>query len=92
MARRFTHVRLSGGTRLEHITHLKAVDDLDRKEYTGTRAEWVSWIENGNTGYTRDRFGNTAKVEVVTPASGPKYLRTVADGTTTDNLLALPRF
>jgi hypothetical protein len=92
MTRRFTHVRLSGGTQLGHTTHLKAVDDADGNPYEGTRAAWVSWVEEGNTGYTHDRFGNSAKVEVVTPSSGAKYLRTVGDGTTTDNLLALPRF
>ena len=93
MARRFTHVRLSsGGHRVEHITHLKAVDDLDGKDYEGARAAWVGWVEEGNTGYTRDRYGNSAKVEVVAPGTGPKYLRTVGDGTTSDNLLSLPRF
>ncbi|MGH7485059.1 MAG: DUF3892 domain-containing protein, partial [bacterium] len=30
-------------------------------------------------------------VLIITPAQGPKYLRTYADGRWTDNLLALPR-
>jgi hypothetical protein len=44
----------------------------------------------------RTNAGNkwsTVRVDdgVVTPAYGPKYLRTYADGRWTDNLLALPR-
>lgn len=40
----------------------------------------VTWIEGGNT----------VRVGVVNAT--PKYIRTYADGTWTDNLLALPRF
>jgi hypothetical protein len=51
----------------------------------------ASNIEEGNSVYTSD--GRTrASVLVVTPQYGAKYLRTYADGTWTNNLLALPRF
>jgi frataxin-like iron-binding protein CyaY len=60
---------------------------------TSTKAEIVTWIETKNgKAYVEDRQGNRADVGVVTPATGPKYLRTYADGTWTDNLLALPQF
>lgn len=79
MAVRFTHIRLSGGAAHEHISHLRGVD-ASSKTYEDTRANWVSWIESGNSGYVQDARSNRVPVVVVTPSTGPKYLRTVADG------------
>ncbi|WP_413467926.1 DUF3892 domain-containing protein [Mycobacterium sp. RTGN4] len=38
-----------------------------------------------------DEAGHRVDVLVVTPATGPKYLRTYAGGTWKNNLLALPQ-
>ena len=54
-----------------------------------TRAEIVAWIEDENgKAYVQDDHGNRVDVGVVTPAIGPKYLRTYADGIGTNNLLS----
>lgn len=92
MAVRFTNVRLSGGDKHEHITHLRGVDDTNSKIHEDTRAGWVSWVEGGGSAYVLDSRGSRAPVVVVKPPLGSKYLRTVANGVYTDNLLALPRF
>ncbi|MET9221325.1 DUF3892 domain-containing protein [Streptomyces sp. NPDC003300] len=42
------------------------------------------------SGVHRRLRGNRAQVFVRTPAYGPKYLQTRADGVWTNNLLALP--
>jgi len=92
MTVRFTHIRLTGGDKHEHITHLRGVDDSNSKTFEDTRAAWVSWVEGGGSAYVQDSQGRRAGIVVVKPNFGAKYLRTVADGVYTDNLLALPRF
>jgi hypothetical protein len=92
MAIRFTAIRMSGGNSHEHITHLWWINPADGNTGDNTRAALVSWIEDkGGKAYVEDSRGNRADVGVVTPQFGAKYLRTYADGTPTDNLLALPR-
>ena len=46
-------------------------------------------VDNGSA-YVKDSRGNVAWIGVWTSAYGNKYLRTYADRTWTDNLLALP--
>jgi len=92
MTVKITAIRLSGGSSHEHIVHLWWINPGDGSTSDNTRAQIVSWIEDKNgKAYVEDARGNRADVGVVTPASGPKYLRTHADGKWTDNLLALPR-
>lgn len=92
MAIQMTAVRLSGGTSHEHITHLWWINPSNNQPGDNTRAQVVNWIENQNGyAYVQDARGDRAKVGVVTPQYGDKYLRTHADGQWTDNLLALPR-
>ncbi|MCP2245747.1 DUF3892 domain-containing protein [Lentzea aerocolonigenes] len=92
MAIKITAIRLSGGEGHEHIVHLWWVNPADGKEGSNTRAQLVDWIEKENgKAYVEDSRGNRADVGVVTPSSGPKHLRTHADGKWTNNLLALPR-
>jgi len=50
----------------------------------------VDFIEKGNKAYTKDSSGNKAYLVVRISHSGNKYVKTVADGTETDNLLHLP--
>jgi Protein of unknown function (DUF3892) len=69
-----------------------SVDSGSGKAGDSTRTQIVSWIEDEHgKAYVEDGLGSRADVLVVTPAYGPKYLRTYADGRWTDNLLALPR-
>jgi len=92
LAIKITHIRQAGGTGHEHITHLWWTNPASGKVGDNTRSRIVSWIEDEHgKAYVEDRTGNRADVLVVTPAGGPKYLRTYADGRWTDNLLALPR-
>ncbi|MGW6261530.1 DUF3892 domain-containing protein [Streptomyces sp. NPDC055085] len=93
MAIQITAVRLSaGGTKHEHITHLWWRNSATGKTGDNTRAQIIAWIEDeGGQAYTSDGNGRRATVAVVTPSNGQKHLRTHADGTWTNNLLALPR-
>lgn len=66
----------------EGITHLGG------SQWRWTRAEVIKSIENGtNTFYTM-KDGKRADVKVVDGENG-KYVRTVADGKYTNNLLSL---
>jgi hypothetical protein len=84
-------IRLAGGSKHEHITHLWWVGREDNKPGDAPRANVVTWIEGGGRAYVKDDHGHDVGVHVVTPPSGPKYLQTWADGIWTDNLLSLPR-
>jgi Protein of unknown function (DUF3892) len=56
-----------------------------------TREKMYDWVNDGNSAYVKDASsGNKADLEAVKTASGTKYVRTKPDGTTKDNLLALP--
>lgn len=92
MTIRITAIRLGGGTGHQHITRLWWVEPATGKSDDTERATVVSWLEDkGITAYVEDDYGNRVAVGVVSPPSGPKYLRTHADGKWTDNLLALPQ-
>lgn len=82
-----TRVRLAGGNRHEHITHLEWMDGA--RTDVSTRAELVQWVKNGGDARVR---ATPTDVKVVVVDATPPYLRTVANGTYTDNLLSLPRF
>ncbi len=87
-----THVHMeSSGNGHEHIANVKWRDPSDGGTGASTRAQMVEWIEGGGIAKVTDGT-NTVGVGVVEPAYGPKYIRTFADGTWTDNLLSLPRF
>jgi Protein of unknown function (DUF3892) len=90
MATRITHIHLEGGTQHEHIAAVKWQQDGGDAGQCAKPA-MVTFIEEGNSVYTSDGV-TRASVLVVTPQYGAKYLRTYADGTWTNNLLALPRF
>lgn len=87
-----TAVRMApGGTRHEHIASVQW-----RKGNAGTTsscsvAAMVKYIDDGGTTVTWDGR-NSARVMVVRPSGHAPYLRTVADGVLTNNLLQLPRF
>ena len=91
MSIRITAIRLTGGHTHQHITRLWWTNPANGKAGENARAEIVSWIEKENGKAYVDDGGHRVDVLVVTPSSGPKYLRTRADGVWTDNLLALPQ-
>jgi hypothetical protein len=92
MTVRITAIRQAGGSGHEHITRLWWIDPATDKTGDNSRSEVVTWIEDKDgKAYVNDDRGHRVDVGVVTPARGPKYLRTYADGVWTDNLLSLPR-
>lgn len=85
-----THVRMSApGNRHEHITNVQWHQPATGKSDSSTVAHMVEWIDKGNQAKVTDGR-NTVDVLVV--RATPPHLRTVADGSYTDNLLSLPRF
>jgi len=80
-----THVRTTGGDRIEHITRVRWEQPSHGTTRECSRAQMVDFIREGNDVYVRD-----AKVVVV--HANPPHLRTVADGHESNNLLSLPRF
>ncbi|QSQ19083.1 DUF3892 domain-containing protein [Pyxidicoccus parkwayensis] len=85
--RYITQIHLEGGTLHEHITRLRWKEGTSTGE--GSRAELVHWVRNGGDARVNAR-SRDVKVEVVDAT--PPYLRTKANGISTDNLLELPRF
>lgn len=76
----------SNGTRNEHITHVGQINPKGRWPV----ATVVAWIKNKeHTFFVEDAKGKRAEVRVVDRDGLPSYLRTVADGYFTDNLLSL---
>lgn len=93
MSIKITAIRLSGGDDHQHIARLRWTNPADGNTGDNSRAQIVEWIETENgKAYVEDKLGHRADVAVVTPTYGDKYLRTHADGTWTNNLLALPKF
>ncbi len=89
---RFSEIHLSlGGSGHEHIEELRAVDAYTGVPYQDTRSGWVAYVEQGNTGFVRDVYGNEADV-YVNKNGYVKWIQTHADSRWTDNLLALPRY
>lgn len=92
MSIKITNVRLSAGGYLdEHITELKWVNYEDGKHGESARSTLVEWIDGGGKAFVEANY-TKVPVLVVRPTGGSAYLRTQANGTWTDNLLALPRF
>lgn len=72
----------------EGISRFGWVNDQTSERGFSTRIEMVSYLERGGKAYVRDRFGGTAML-VVRVRLGRKYVKTVANGRETDNLLFL---
>lgn len=82
---------LAGGSAHEHITQVAWLDTDNGKTSRPTVAQMVAFAEQGGKMYVGGENGWNA-VQVVRPAGGAPYLRSVKDNTYTDNLLSLPRF
>lgn len=76
--------------RHEAITHLGWINDETNVVGKSTRSQMVEFIEGGNKAYTKDSLNNIAYLVVRTSGSGNKFVKTIADGKETDNLLYLP--
>lgn len=89
---RITAIRMTpGGTRHEHIASVQWRNANAGTTGVSTVASMVRFIDGGDAAVTWD--GRTsARVIVVRPSGHAPYLRTVADGILTNNLLQLPRF
>lgn len=74
----------------EAISHLGWINEFDKETGKSTRVGMVKFIEGGGQAYTKDGFGNVAYLVVYISRAGNKYVKTVADGKETDNLLSLP--
>ncbi|MDP2345596.1 MAG: DUF3892 domain-containing protein [Deltaproteobacteria bacterium] len=80
-----TCITRSGGSALEHITHVGAKGDKRTVETV------IKDIDGRiNTFFVRDKANNRADVIVVRPASGRPFIKTKPDATMQDNLLSLP--
>lgn len=73
----------------EGITHLGWVNEESLVNGKSTRQEMVKFVEGGNQAYTKDSLGNRAYLIVRVSRAGNKYVKTVANGKETDNLLHL---
>jgi hypothetical protein len=80
---------MAGGTKHEHIAEVKWENRSSGKAGQSTQAVMVEWVEGG--GDARVAKGN-GYVGVRVVNAIPKYIQTFADGTWTDNLLALPEY
>lgn len=73
----------------EAILDFGWVDDQTGKTGIASRAEMIDFLEKGHRAYTKDRFNRIAWLIVSVSRFGNKYVKTVADGRETNNLLAL---
>jgi hypothetical protein len=85
-----THIRLSPPNSRNHecISDLKWFEPSTRNAGQMTRAQMVGWIEGGGDA----RVQGPPDVSVIVVDARPKYVRTVANNSYTDNLLNLPPF
>ncbi len=84
-------VHVSGSEGERHITSVRWLNTgsgLSKTSLTGTM---VDWLEKGNEAFVGGEHGR-AEVTVVRPNGRAPYLRSLANGQWTDNLLRLPRF
>lgn len=73
------------------ITHLGWVNEADGTSGKNTRLEIYNWIKNDKgEAYVKDGEGNKAILITEDTIYGTKYVKTVADTSTKNNLLSLP--
>jgi hypothetical protein len=88
-----TAISFDGGAGHEHISSLRWRNTQSGATGQSTREAIVAWLEESKANQAVvANSGTWVYVGVVRPTSSSPYLRTHADGSWTDNLLALPRF
>ena len=85
-----TAVHMEGGSGHEHIASVRWTNSATNSSDTSTREQMVTWLRSNPHGARVSDGYREVEVGVVN-ATRP-YIRTVADGVWTDNLLALPRY
>lgn len=73
----------------EAITHLGWLEESTGKTGKCARLDMVDFLEKGNSAYVKDIWGNIAYLVVRISSFGNKFVKTVADGRETNNLLEL---
>lgn len=73
----------------EAITHLGWINESTKKSGKCTRLDMVDFLEKGNSAYVKDVWGNIVYLVVRISRFGNKFVKTVADGRETNNLLSL---
>jgi hypothetical protein len=74
----------------QHITEVRWQNPQSAEAGASTVPTLVDWLEN-KAGVAKVTDGRKT-VDVAVVHADPPYVRTVADGVYTDNLLALPRY
>lgn len=93
MSIRITHIRLSDGVRdHEHISDLRWTSLSDGGHGESSKASIVSWIDGEGGRAFVGPDSARVRVDTVHPAFGQAFLRAEANGSWTDNLLALEEF
>jgi hypothetical protein len=85
-----TEIKLAGDEKHENISEVKWINPVDKKTGTSTKQVMVDFIKGGGQAVVTDGV-QTIKVAVVDDGATP-YIRTIADGVWTDNLLSLPSY
>ena len=79
-------------THPQHISQVKYVNRVDATVGTSTVAQVVEFLAPPQPGYADCVSNGGLRTEVEVVHASPPYIRSRADGSTTDNLLSLPRF
>jgi len=87
---RVIKVHMVGGELHEHIAEVEWVDPATLDVGRSSRAGMVEFLEKPGSRAIVGEGANQVDVGVV--RATPKYIRTYADGTWTNNLLSLPRY
>ncbi|TWR26798.1 DUF3892 domain-containing protein [Mucilaginibacter achroorhodeus] len=72
------------------ISAMNWINEENNSTGTTSREEMHDWLNKGGIAYVSDAFGNIAKLVSRISQNGTKYVTTVADKVTSDNLLNLP--
>ena len=92
MAIEITHVRFSGAQKThEGITNYKWRNPEDATTGSSDKPTLVAWVDDNGTAYVGSG-SQRVRVGTIHPDGAAAYLRTYADGTWSNNLLALPTF
>jgi hypothetical protein len=93
MTVRITHIRFEDGASKTHetIAAYAYVDESSGATASKWKPDMVAIVEGGKRAFVGTGSGRVEAL-VVKPDRGQKYLRTVADGKWSNNLLSLPTF
>jgi len=92
MSIRITCINKDGGNHYdphEAIMRLGWIDESNNQTGKSTLVEMISFLEKGGQAYVRGASGTIASLVVRTSRFGNKYVKTIANGKETDNLLYL---